>query len=270
MNPELQREETPEFYRRRYEQLMARARETNAKRLPPALESNPSAIPKDDVSVEETIPGGWYWTGHVPRGRTLRIVNDHATLGVSALLWNADELSERYNPADTMKLQWTAQIGRGKILLSDMGRVLASITDDTCGAHDSIVGGSTLESNARNYGDEARRNTRDNFVLAASKHGLGPRDVGPCITFFAPVMTNKEGRFVSPFNLKRSPEAAALGHDRVAGLREERAGPLGIVVHAGPAEGVDPVPPVLRHLNYKEFFTSTNWMVGGLAMLSRH
>lgn len=113
------------------------------------------------------------------------------------MLWNADDTSERLNPADTVKVQWTARIGQGKLLLSDMGRVLASITADSFGLHDCIAGGSTPESNARKYGEASTvRNTRDNFLLAASKQGLGPRDVGPCMTFFAPVTTDETGRLV--------------------------------------------------------------------------
>jgi uncharacterized protein YcgI (DUF1989 family) len=78
-----------------------------------------------------------------------------------------------------------------------MGRVLASITADSGGLHDCIAGGSTPESNVRKYGDASgHRNTRDNFLLAAAKLGLGPRDVGPCITFFAGVATDETGRLV--------------------------------------------------------------------------
>jgi uncharacterized protein YcgI (DUF1989 family) len=96
-----------------------------------------------------------------------------------------------------VKVQWTARIGLGKLLLSDMGRVLASITADSIGLNDCIAGGSTPESNARKYGETAmHRNTRDNFLLAAAKHGLGPRDVGPCITFFAGVATDPSGNLV--------------------------------------------------------------------------
>jgi hypothetical protein len=99
-------------------------------------------------------------------------------------------------PADTLKLQWSARLSRGKLLLSDMGRVLASITADTCRMHDALLGGSTRESDLRNHGPDAVvRNSRDNFTLAAAKHGLGPRDVGPCITFFAPVTVRENGRF---------------------------------------------------------------------------
>jgi len=76
-----------------------------------------------------------------------------------------------------------------------MGRVLLSVTEDTSGAHDALLGGSTAASNRRRYGDQTLRNSRDNFVLAVAKHGLGRRDIPPCITFFAPVRTDEAGRF---------------------------------------------------------------------------
>ena len=191
----------PEDYRLRYLELKNRARESGGLRLAAHQADNPKNLPKAAIVAEETIPGGWYWTERLPRGTTLRIVNDDATAGVSAVFWNADDTSERYNAGDTVKVQWTARLSQGRLLLSDMGRVLASITADTCGAHDSVVGGSTRASDFHKYGgaegsDAAPRNTRDNFILAAGKHGMSVRDVGPCITFFAPVRTDAKGRFV--------------------------------------------------------------------------
>ena len=152
-------------------------------------------IPAELVIHEETIPGFWYWTQTIARGHTLRIINDHATAGVSVFLWNANDTSERYNAPDSVKVQWTARLSLGKLMLSDMGRVLASITADTCGFHDSIAGGSTPQSNLQKYGQAGLRNTRDNFLLAAGKHGLGPRDLASCTTFFAPVTVEDGGRF---------------------------------------------------------------------------
>ena len=190
-------EETPEFYRQRYLELKSRAQEKNLRRPRAAMTDAAAEIPKDAIVVDEVIPGGWYWTRIIKRGQTLRLASETVTEGVSLLIWNADDTSERFNPADTVKVQWTARIGQGKLLLSDMGRVLASITADSFGLHDCIAGGSTPESNARKYGATSNaRNTRDNFLLAAGKHGLGPRDVGPCITFFAPVVTDETGRLV--------------------------------------------------------------------------
>ncbi|HET9018655.1 MAG TPA: DUF1989 domain-containing protein, partial [Acetobacteraceae bacterium] len=78
---------------------------------------------------------------------------------------------------------------------SDMGRVLASVTADTGGWHDPLLGGSTAASTLRRTGRADPRNSRDNFLRAAGKHGLGVRDVPPCITFFAAVETDAAGRF---------------------------------------------------------------------------
>jgi urea carboxylase-associated protein 2 len=189
-------EQTPEFYRQRYLELKARGQDANSRRIAQISAENPRIIRSDLIIADETIPAGWYWSARVARGTTLRIVNDHATPGVSALFWNANDPSERFNPADTVKVQWTSRLKRGKLLLSDMGRVLASLTHSS-GWHDALAGGSTPESDARKYGDGAsRRNTRDNFLLAAAKHGLGPRDIGPCINFFAPLTTDRTGRLV--------------------------------------------------------------------------
>jgi uncharacterized protein YcgI (DUF1989 family) len=43
---------------------------------------------------------------------------------VSALFYNADDPLERYNMADTLKAQFTAFLTAGRVLFSDMGRVL--------------------------------------------------------------------------------------------------------------------------------------------------
>lgn len=154
---------------------------------------NPDAIADDLVRLRESLPGGWGWSGLVARGDTLRIVNSGATPGVSVLLYNAADPSERFNAGDTVKIQWSAQLGHGRVLFSDMGRVLASITDDTFGRNDALTGGSSAATNGTTYGDSTLRNTRDNFILLAAKHGLTKRDIPPCLTLFAPVGVDADG-----------------------------------------------------------------------------
>ena len=181
-------QQSPEQHRQRYERLRAQAQERSAR---------PATLPCPDLSPgqvlhREIIPGGWYWSAVVPRGRTMRVVG--AGSSVSALLWNAHEPSERFNAADTVKVQWTVRVGAGHLLLSDMGRVMASITGDEHGRHDLLVGGSTRASNARRYGHDGHRNTRDNFLLAAGKHGLDRRDIPPCLSLFADVRADADGR----------------------------------------------------------------------------
>ena len=74
------------------------------------------------------------------------------------------------------------------------GAVLLGIIEDTSGAHDTLVGGSTA-ADASRFDGAPRRNTRDNFILAAGKLGLDVRDVHPCVSFFAPVSVDADGRF---------------------------------------------------------------------------
>lgn len=183
--------ESPEAHRARYLDLKRKAAQRQARGARP-----PSALRQLDaanVLHEETIPGGWYWSAHVARGDMLRIINPSGRASVSMLLWNAGDSSERYNAGDTIKIQWSALLGKGDVLFSDMGRVLASITEDSGAGHDALVGGSTSATNAKRYGEAALRNTRDNFCLAAAKLGLTRRDIMPCITFFAPVRTAGDG-----------------------------------------------------------------------------
>ncbi|MBX3497450.1 MAG: DUF1989 domain-containing protein [Parvibaculum sp.] len=176
----------------RYDRLFSGAK-TKSRDFSEAT-GNPATIAGDLVRLTETVPGGWGWSGTIARGDTLRIVNRGATPGVSILLYNAADPTERFNAGDTMKVQWNARLGRGRVLLSDMGRVLASITDDTYGRNDALAGGSTAATNAEKYGATTLRNTRDNFILLAAKHGLTSRDIPPCLTLFAPVGVDGEGR----------------------------------------------------------------------------
>ncbi|MDB5643248.1 MAG: hypothetical protein JWN07_2565 [Hyphomicrobiales bacterium] len=173
--------------RARYDALKKAAEGETPRALPPLTSRDAAPVQESDIRHRETIPGGWYWTKLVRRGEALRIVNTSGTPGVSLFAWNAGDTSERYNSADTVKIQWTSELRKGRVLFSDMGRVLLSIVEDTCGAHDTIVGGSTPASNARKYGDAGLRSTAENMLLAAGKHGLGARDLAPLMTFFAPV-----------------------------------------------------------------------------------
>lgn len=143
-------------------------------------------IPMDLVQSRANVPAGWYWFGRVQRGTCLRIDNAQGTPGVACLLWNASDPSERFCATDTIKVQWTARIGRGRMLLSDMGRVLASIVEDSCERHDVLLGAGRPRVDGGSSPLTARNGT-ENLLIAATKLGLEPRDVHASITFFAPV-----------------------------------------------------------------------------------
>jgi uncharacterized protein YcgI (DUF1989 family) len=83
-----------------------------------------------------------------------------------------------------------------------MGRVMLSLIEDTSGAHDLLVGGSTPASVLAAFGSPGR-NTQENFLAAGAKLGLDIRDIPPCVTFFAPVFLDAKGRFIWKADRKR-------------------------------------------------------------------
>ncbi|MCW2286851.1 urea carboxylase-associated protein 2 [Rhodoblastus acidophilus] len=181
--------------RANYEKLKTAGQGVSPRALPALTPRDGAALSPSDVLARETIPGGWYWYGKVLRGETLRLLNADGRSSASVIAWNAQDVSERINHADTVKVQWSAALRAGRVILSDMGKVIFSITQDTSGAHDALVGGSNAASNARKYGGDFR-NTRDNFILAATKLGLTRADIPLPVTFFAPVETDADGKFV--------------------------------------------------------------------------
>jgi urea carboxylase-associated protein 2 len=163
----------------------------------PSLDDPPEGVDPSDVLWEETIGAGGYATRTLPRGARLRLVDVDGDACAGLLLHRADRPTERLNVADTVKLQWQAYPGAGYLLLSDMGRVLASLVEDTCGCHDTFCGTSTALDNASRYGDGSAfgpaPSGRDRFLVALAKHGLGERDLAPNVNLFKGVRIEPDG-----------------------------------------------------------------------------
>lgn len=179
--------------RARYEEHQRKGLQNAPKALP-----GPSAVPAAEIANPihaETIPGGWYWSSTLKAGDTIRISQNNGPSAIAMIAWNAADTSERLNLPDTVKVQWTTAIAKGRVLFSDMGRVMVSVTEAASSAHDGLVGGSTAASNAAKYGGDTR-NTRDNFILLAGKLGLTRRDIPSALSFFAPVRVLDDGTFV--------------------------------------------------------------------------
>lgn len=156
--------------------------------LPPVADDLPGGVVPEDLVWEETIAAGGYGARRLARGTRLRLIDKEGDACASLNIFNAEMPTERLNVADTVKVQWNAYLGAGKLLLSDMGRVMASILEDTAGTHDTFCGVSNAAGNARKYGEGrnsgAFPNGRDRLILGAAKFGLTRRDVHPCVNLF--------------------------------------------------------------------------------------
>ncbi len=158
----------------------------------PDVSASPRPRPGRVVDDRTLAPGG-EWSGVVRRDQVLRIVDLEGTQAVDVLCYNAEDPSERYNAADTMKVAGTVFLTTGHGLYSDMGRRLFTVVADTCGRHDTIGGCCSAESNRLRYGVEGTPNCRDNFLRALARFGLGKKDIVANLNFFMNVPVAADG-----------------------------------------------------------------------------
>ena len=174
----------------------------------PTLPAQASDVPAGARTVwEETLAPGGYGAKRLARGTSLRLIDSHGDGHLSMLIFNAEMPTERLNVADTLKVQWNGYLAAGRLLLSDMGRVMITVTSDTAGTHDAFCGASNQASNARKYGDGFNHgdhpNARDRFVLGVAKFGLGRKDIHPCLNWFKGARVEDDGTItpqIGPFS----------------------------------------------------------------------
>lgn len=179
-------------------------------KLPPVADDLPEGVSADDLVWEETIAAGGYSGRRLARGTRLRMIDVAGDACASINIFNAEMPTERLNVADTVKVQWNAYLEAGKLLLSDMGRVLMSIVEDGAQTHDAFCGTSNADTNAAKYGEGRNSceypSSRDRLLLGAAKFGLGRRDTHPCVNFFKGTRIEADGAItpvIGPFSAGR-------------------------------------------------------------------
>jgi urea carboxylase-associated protein 2 len=151
---------------------------------------------------EKNLSGAGMWSAVISRGKRLRMTDLEGGANVSMLLYNALERNERYNMPDTLKGQHIFYLRAPYCLHSDMGRLLASITADTVGWHDTVCGHSDAarvlakygESNYQQARNDWHRNGRDCFLIELAKWGLGKKDLVPNLNWFSKVVADEAGK----------------------------------------------------------------------------
>ncbi|MEL7318210.1 MAG: urea amidolyase associated protein UAAP1 [Pseudomonadota bacterium] len=176
-------------------------------KLPPVADDLPNGVAASDLVWEETVAAGGYSARRLPRGSRLRLIDSEGDACASLMIFNAEMPTERLSVADTVKVQWNAYLEAGKLLLSDMGRVLMSILEDSAQTHDAFCGTSNASTNEAKYGEGRNSgrfpNGRDRLLLGAAKFGLGRRDVHPCVNLFKGTRIEADGAVtpvIGPFS----------------------------------------------------------------------
>lgn len=155
----------------------------------------------NNQSYQTHIPGGSHWSLRLRRGTTLTLTDARGGANVGMLFYNPENLLERYNAPDTLKCQHTFRLTRGHCLYSDMGRIFASVIEDSQGWHDTVCGNLTAAHVAARWGQRDYQNDRnawnqnghDAFLVELEKYGLGPRDMAANLNWFSAVKTDAGG-----------------------------------------------------------------------------
>lgn len=144
---------------------------------------------------------GEKWSGAIGKGKYIhfKALGDNAN--ISILMYNLRDTSERYNMPDTLKAQYTSHLTKGNVLMSDNGRVFASIVQDSLGWHDSISGYTTRTMTDEKYGktsyqkqgNDFYRCGEENFKIELVRNNMGKRDIVPCLNLFSKVYVEEDG-----------------------------------------------------------------------------
>ena len=143
--------------------------------------------------ARHAIPAGGRFSTRLEAGDLLRIVDTHGQQAVDFLCYAAALPTDRYNAANTMKLNGNIYLGKGTKLYSDRALALMRIVEDSCGRHDTIGGCCSAWSNFARYGVKDTPGCHANFVAELASWSLSPSDVVANVNFFMNVPVRQDG-----------------------------------------------------------------------------
>ena len=149
--------------------------------------------PGATVHEDTIVPAGDPWSARIKKGDTLRLVDLDGRQAVDFLCYNAANLAERYNAANTLKLNNNIYLGKGSVLWSVRARKMMTIVEDTCGSHDTLYGCCSIEIDEVRFGKSNTQSCQSNFEAELAKHGLGEKDIVANVNFFMNVPVEADG-----------------------------------------------------------------------------
>jgi urea carboxylase-associated protein 1 len=143
----------------------------------------------------DVVPPRSPWSGIVPAGGTLSLVDLHGNQAVDCLFYVAADTAERYSAPDTVARQGSIFLTTGSELRSNEGRVLLTVISDDVGRHDTLGGACSKESNTLRYGHhtEHQHACVENFLAEGTRWGLGKRDLVSNINWYMNVPVEEDG-----------------------------------------------------------------------------
>jgi urea carboxylase-associated protein 1 len=154
-----------------------------------ATEIDPSTVLEDTV-----LPAGGRWGRQLNKGQRLRFIDIEGKQAIDFLCYAADDPKDRYNAANTMKLNGNLFLNQGSSLWSVKVNKMMTILEDTCGSHDTIGGCCSVEINEHRYGVKNSPNCQENFQRILANFGMDERDIVANVNFFMYVPVDAKGQ----------------------------------------------------------------------------
>lgn len=157
--------------------------------------SSGKAAPLAGTIIEDVIvPARQPWSARIARFDALRLIDLEGQQAIDFLCYNADDPTERYHAANTIKVPGNIFIGEGSVLRSSLARPMMTVIADTCGGHDTIFGCCSFEIDRVRYGRTNAECCQRNFERELAKHGVGKEQVVANVNFFMNVPVAPDGR----------------------------------------------------------------------------
>lgn len=152
-------------------------------------------------NYKTVLAPGAHWSLTVRKGMQMKLTDLEGGANVGMLFYNPTLLSEKYNAPDSLKCQHTFKLTRGHCLYSDMGRVFASIVEDSFGWHETICGTSHAEHIEKQWGQRNYQTQRndwlqngfDAFLVELTKYRLKKQDLAANLNLFSEVSIDEHG-----------------------------------------------------------------------------
>ncbi|MEE6179389.1 urea amidolyase associated protein UAAP2 [Mycobacterium sp. 050134] len=153
------------------------------------------ALVHGTVLLDQTVAPRAAWSAVVAAGDVLTIVDLAGNQAVDCLLYSAADTSVRYSAPQTIARQGRITLTTGSVLRADTGAALMTVVADEVGAHDTLGGACSKESNTLRYGQHTRaqHGCMENFLIEGARYGLGARDLASNINWFMNVPVDPDG-----------------------------------------------------------------------------
>ena len=170
-------------------------------------------LPDGEVLHDTIVPACQPWSGKIVKGDVLRLIDLEGQQAIDFLCYNADDFEERYHAPNTIKIPGQIYLTTGSSLWSVRANRLMTITEDTCGGHDTIFGCCSFALDEVRYGATNPRCCQQNFEEELARHGMGARDVVPNVNFFMRVPVAEDGKAMIVDGLSRPGDYVDLRAD---------------------------------------------------------